>query len=779
MKRVISAIVCFLLLFCGLLSGCGKGASAPEALESASPSPELPPAEALPVEDIPVPTSLTLGLDLVSADYHPLTDLSESGKLLTSLTQLTLLTKSRSGAVVLNAASGERSAFLGKYASYTGPADVSLKHRPDGSVTYCVTLNRDLTFNDGTPLTADDVLFTYYVLLDSSYPGGINVKSVPITGLEAYRTNVPAQLLAPLLERFDAALGEDETEDTETALFCVTQAWEEDVEAIVSFCVKNYAEVYAGFTGYTREQIENDPGLAVMFAMWLWGYGNVTENGSFLASQSGTLWDLQTAFPTVQDFRAECELKYKGDFDAYWNAEGVDSTDVRSAARELFARTLAAESDENESVLSVSGLRRVAAYRLEIDVDSYSESDLETLLDVPILSLSAFGNKDLFLPEEGSFGFTRGDVSAVLSSKKHVGAGPYVFKSSDASSVTLARNLSYGGELPKTELLELVSLGSRCTPAAVRDGSADLIFSETRSDGAIPIIGETVTYLGVNTQLVRVEEDEDDESAGEASAALRRAFTAVFAACRTEDVLAPFASDAPAPDGMFSSISDRLPENRPSLYLTLPDGSPAAEGDAGALETAKAWLLTAGFVWDDARGHFVKAPDGASLSYSVTFFEPAGSTAECRAYLEQACSLLSRLGITLLLKPVSYAATLQAACSDGTAEFWVGSIPVSNSTDLYRYFHSDNVTRQNYFRLNDAELDELILQVNCAENAEDSRGLYALTMDRLESLGVCVPLVQNCSYLYVSDRIDTASVPNNLTDALSPASTIVQIALKD
>ena len=53
---------------------------------------------------------------------------------------------------------------------------------------YYFVLKNQVKFSDGTPLTIKDVLFTYYVYLDTAYIGSSTMYSTDIVGLQAYRT---------------------------------------------------------------------------------------------------------------------------------------------------------------------------------------------------------------------------------------------------------------------------------------------------------------------------------------------------------------------------------------------------------------------------------------------------------------------------------------------------------------------------------------------------------------------------------------------------------------
>ena len=57
-------------------------------------------------------------------------------------------------------------------------------------VVYEVVLKNGCKFSDGSSITADDVLFNWYVYLDPAYCGSSTLYTLPILGLSDYRTQV-------------------------------------------------------------------------------------------------------------------------------------------------------------------------------------------------------------------------------------------------------------------------------------------------------------------------------------------------------------------------------------------------------------------------------------------------------------------------------------------------------------------------------------------------------------------------------------------------------------
>ena len=66
---------------------------------------------------------------------------------------------------------------------------------------YYFVLKNRVKFSDGTPLSMKDVLFTYYVYLDTSYIGSNTMYSTDIVGLQAYRTQTEIESEQESLDR--------------------------------------------------------------------------------------------------------------------------------------------------------------------------------------------------------------------------------------------------------------------------------------------------------------------------------------------------------------------------------------------------------------------------------------------------------------------------------------------------------------------------------------------------------------------------------------------------
>ena len=100
----------------------------------------------------------------------------------------------------------------------------------DTWVKYTFTLKDGINFSDGTPVTADDIIFTYKIYLDPTYDGASTLFNVPILGINEYmyddpdyaavkkqfedeaeaKVNDPVWMLKWLVDQYSAAYGMSE-----------------------------------------------------------------------------------------------------------------------------------------------------------------------------------------------------------------------------------------------------------------------------------------------------------------------------------------------------------------------------------------------------------------------------------------------------------------------------------------------------------------------------------------------------------------------------------------
>ncbi len=131
---------------------------------------------------------LVVGMSKFERKFNPYSASSKEDWKAINLTQLSLFTFDREGALVEHAIDGETRRFNGENYQYTGASNVNIVYKEKQNETvYTIRLREDVKFGDEQALTADDVLFSLYAYLDSSYQGSVQLDEVPILGVKAYR----------------------------------------------------------------------------------------------------------------------------------------------------------------------------------------------------------------------------------------------------------------------------------------------------------------------------------------------------------------------------------------------------------------------------------------------------------------------------------------------------------------------------------------------------------------------------------------------------------------
>ncbi len=260
-KRLVSVLIVG-MLFLGVLAACVPATPEPEEPEVEEPEVEEPEVEEPEVEEPEVeetevvpefvpqpygenlPTEPTITTPLVVAytefsnKFSPF--FSESGydADVVAFTQISLLTTDRVGGIISNAIEGETRNYNGTDYLYKGPADTSVVYDEESDTTkYTAKLRVGMTFSDGVPVTADDVIFSYYTLLDPTYVGTSSLSSYDILGLKDYQTQTTSDVFDKYDAMFDAifAAGVDHEWTEEDAW---TMEQQDDLWA--KFNVKNH-----------------------------------------------------------------------------------------------------------------------------------------------------------------------------------------------------------------------------------------------------------------------------------------------------------------------------------------------------------------------------------------------------------------------------------------------------------------------------------------------------------------------------------------------------------
>lgn len=680
------------------------------------------------------------------------------------LTGVQLFEYERGGSVVLGADPVE---YQGQEYTYDGIAACEVSTGADGTVTYDITLREDVYFSDGEKLTADDVLFTMYVLADPAYDGPSGFSSLPIVGMSEYRSGM--YVLSDMI--LSAGEGNEDfsywTEEQQQAYWDKLKgdAGEQFAQDIVDYCIDN---------GYADD---------VATAMEKWGYAYAVEDGA--------------EYTAADFFRVICE-EYNYDYDAfaYEEAAGKSLFEITEEMLCLDDPIYGSAVMIGENEPTVSGIEKTGEFSVRVTTERY-DAGTAYALAMNIAPLHYYGDEDLFDASAGKFGFNKGDISSVREATEPMGAGPYIFDSYEGGKVTFTVNENYyKGAAAFSQVSFIQYAGSADMVEAVAAGQVDICSPELSDEitsavkdinGNGELTGEVITYspvdfngygfIGINARKVCVNELPDSDQ----SKNLRKAFAILFAVYREEAIEDYYGELAEIIEYPMSSTSWAAPILSDAGYAQAYScdmyGMPIyteymtrEQRYAAALEAAIDCFAAAGYSWDYAGERFYAAPSGASLSYTVIVPGEGVGDHPCYAILDNASEALETIGIELVIDDPVDTNRLWTALNSGSQDMWCAAWSGTADPDLYGVYYSGNYSTnstgsgKNHFYIADTLLDSKILDARSADVLSYRRNMYFDCLNIILDWAVEIPVYQRQqAYIYSTQRIDTDSLPQAMT----------------
>ena len=800
-KKQLVALLLALLIVATMFAGCkqevGTESSAPVETATATPEP------------VRSTTPLVVGFDPFSEKFSPFFADTAMDQDVINVTFTSLLTTDRTGGIVYNAIAGETIPYNGVDYTYTGIADLSVNYDETANETvYKWTLRDDVKFSDGEIMNADDVIFSYYVFADPTYTGSVTIYSIPIVGLQNYRTQTSDEVYVKFNTMFDEiyAAGADHewssadawTQDQQTAFWTiVTAEWKADIQAIVDYVMANYLGYAADyFPDFTEEQITSTPGLDVAFGMAMWGYG--TEAEGTLTAASGATFDLAGGvYPTIEDYYTEANAAYAGDPAAYDAVEPADGTTVMDIARGIFISTEGPKDPSmGAGIPSIEGIKKLSDTEVEITVAGFDATAVYSM-GIPVAPLHYYGDETKYDYENNQFGFDFSDLSGIQGkTQTPMGAGPYTFVKYENKVVYFEGNDNYYKGAPLTYYMQFKETAEADKVSGVGTGTIDISNPSFSNDAVEEIKGyntnkettgdviETNTvdnlgygYIGMNAATVNVGGVSDSE----ASKNLRRAFATMLAAYRALTVDSYYGERATVINYPISSTSWAAPQPADEGYRvafsTAADGSDIYTSDMtsdqqleAALKAAIDYFKAAGYTFDDASGKFTAAPDGAKLEYELII--PADGAGDHPSFMlvTEVSKALATIGINLIINDPTDSNVLWDKLDAGQQELWCAAWQATIDPDMYQIYYSNNVvgnpgsSESNHYHITDANLDQLMLDARTSDDQAYRKATYKACLDIIIDWAVEVPVYQrqNC-ILFSAERINLDTVTPDIT----------------
>ena len=670
--------------------------------------------------------------------------------------------------MILNGIEGETREYNGTDYTYYGPADCEVTENADGTVTYAINMRDDLVFSDGTPITIDDVIFNLYVYMDPTYDGSATLYSMPIAGLDDYRSSMTT------LSKLIAEAGED---NTDNSLFTAEQQkafWDAVNEGgaafaqeIVDYCVS---------AGYAADS--ND----VATAASAWGFDGLAADA------------------TAKDFFLAIAENYD------WNFASMEAETAGSALSDLIPADVYAYSTTGVAtgadVDTVSGIVKTGDYSMTITTTELSNSMIYQL-QLPIASLDYYGDRSLYDYDNHSYGFKKGDLSKVRSvTSAPMGAGVYTFNKYSDGVIYLDANPNYyEGEalikhvnMKETQEADKIT-GVQAGTIDISDPSYSLEAANqiaTINGGDSDLDGSVITtrlkdfrgygYIALSAENVKVGND----PASEESKDLRKAIMTVIAAYRDEGIDSYYGDTATIINYPMSNTSWAAPsvtdDGYKIAYSTDVDGNEIYTSDmsgdtkyAAALQAALGYFEAAGYTVEN--GQVTAAPAGAKMEYTVNIGASGNGDHPSFQVLTNAAAALKTIGFTLTVNDLANASDLYSSYQSGVAEGWVAAWQSTNDPDMYQLYDSNGST--NYYKINDSDLDELIEAARQTTDQDARKAMYKEAMEIILDWGVELPVYQRSeATIFSSERVDTTTIPNDMTPYWTYQSEINKIALK-
>lgn len=762
-KQVL-ALAMAVAMAAGLLAGCGSSASS--SAESVASSEAT--SEAAATDTGSSDGTLVLADTGFEGKFSPFFAASSADQHVIDLTNIALLGADRKGEMILKGIEGETREYNGTDYTYYGPADCEVTENADGTVTYAINMRDDLVFSDGTPITIDDVIFNLYVYMDPTYDGSATLYSMPIAGLDDYRSSMTT------LSKLIAEAGED---NTDNSLFTAEQQkafWDAVNEGgtafaqeIVDYCVS---------AGYAADS--ND----VATAASAWGFDGLAADA------------------TAKDFFLAIAENYD------WNFASMEAETAGSALSDLIPADVYAYSTTGVAtgadVDTVSGIVKTGDYSMTITTTELSNSMIYQL-QLPIASLDYYGDRSLYDYDNHSYGFKKGDLSKVRSvTSAPMGAGVYTFNKYSDGVIYLDANPNYyEGEalikhvnMKETQEADKIT-GVQAGTIDISDPSYSLEAANqiaTINGGDSDLDGSVITtrlkdfrgygYIALSAENVKVGND----PASEESKDLRKAIMTVIAAYRDEGINSYYGDTATIINYPMSNTSWAAPsvtdDGYKIAYSTDVDGNEIYTSDmsgdtkyAAALQAALGYFEAAGYTVEN--GQVTAAPAGAKMEYTVNIGASGNGDHPSFQVLTNAAAALKTIGFTLTVNDLANASDLYSSYQSGVAEGWVAAWQSTNDPDMYQLYDSNGST--NYYKINDSDLDELIEAARQTTDQDDRKAMYKEAMEIILDWGVELPVYQRSeATIFSSERVDTTTIPNDMTPYWTYQSEINKIALK-
>ena len=674
--------------------------------------------------------------------------------------------------------------------------------------TYTFVLKNGITFSDGEPVSAKDVMFSIYVYSDPMYDGASTFYTLNIQGMSEYKLQTSAETLemvdAILAAGISGEAGAPEipeadgvsAEDSEKFWGYMDEAGVIFAQEIIDFVNNNYtAYIESNFAPYTVDEVAEDDTLKAAFGMVLWGFGAVEEDGSF-TDALGNSYDLSTDTIDASVYWENIIGSYGynlSDSDGI-NYEKAGELNIEDYVKQLY---IANEGTIEGGVQSISGITSGTVTSEDGVEREYIEIVLDGVDPTAIFKMGVEAVPMHYYTE----GFT-GELNengVVVNSKEFMdhlktkndapmGAGPYVFQDYTDNVVTYTANDDFLLGSPKilTFRYQEIALGAELDSVLTgtvyySDPSAatSIVNDITAGEGDYAKLGYTLVdndgygYIGIQGQAI---------PEFEVRKALAHAMNVQLA---IDDYY-----------GELASINYRTMTKVLWAYPDDPDNLFPFD-ETG--ETSKALFLEAGYIYDEASNVMSYPEEHEKAGEQVTFKftlpseaadHPAGSI------FINTQEVLAGIGVKVDMETDQNLLGKLTTAYDSGIQVWAAAWGSGGvDPDMFQIWHSDPSVNQGssstglfYIFENGSdeekamltELNNLIMAGRATLDTEERKEIYARALELSTGIAVEIPTYQRKNmYVFNKEVINIATLfsGEDVTPFQTPLSYIWNVEL--
>ncbi|MBR5746119.1 MAG: hypothetical protein IKX92_02545 [Clostridia bacterium] len=693
-------------------------------------------------------------------------------------------------------------------------------------VVYEMVLKHGAKFGDGTDITADDVLFNYYVYLDPAYVGSSTLYTLPILGMNEYRTQVASydtmnatasKILAA--GRVPYASTTEYTEEEYNSYWtAMDKAGEAFAQEIINYVKAKYVRddyIQAYFVEtLTADAVKASEKLINAYGGVMWGFGAVDEDNHFIGAGTGTDYGvLEENTFTAKEYWAELQAVYAGEDGL---TDYADLNETESAGMDLFGKAADFFIEAAAEAGSVPEIKGLVKGTTIVDNGEYETVKIILTQQNPkaILSLGvtvapkayytagytytegAVVNAGVELGLAGNSKFM--DHLQTLNSAP-AGAGCYKFVSANDDVVTLVRNdyhytmgdTTVTNAKIKNVALKVVESGQEYNALKAGDvnyatvsATGDVVKEIATMDNLTSIL---VDNLGYGYICVNPSAGSNEGAPAYDNLHFRIALNTVFDLTQVLEYY---------PNG----LADIIYRSQSQVSWAYPEGAKAIYPYDETLASAIAEFKLAGYTYDEATKKFTDVPELDFYIPSAANDHPAGGV------FLKAQEALETIGITANIKSDS---NLIANIKKNHIPVYALAWQSSQDPDMYQVYHymsaaesvfsngitwlHDNGNKDELGTIEVTKLDgsketmnqstaldylaELIEEGTKYMSVEERKPIYEKALEVLAQLAIEIPTYQRKNlFAYNSDIIDGTTLSQTVTPYWGPLAQIWKVA---